>query len=264
LFRGTSLDDDTVAIKTNLRHDKNRSMDKQHILDEIRRTAKANDGIALGRLRFFSETGIKENDWVKYWARWSEAVLEAGLSPNQKKEAYEEKDVLEPLAIFIRELGRFPVDRDLRLRARRGDGFPASTTIRRLGTKTEIATKIIAHLSGQEEYADVVTACEQLTKTVTDELPAQSDSGMILNGFVYLMKSGRNYKIGATNDIGRRGREIGIELPDPANTIHVIRTDDPFGIEAYWHKRFAAKLKNGEWFELDRADVSAFRRRKFM
>jgi len=48
---------------------------------------------------------------------------------------------------------------------------------------------------------------------------------------VYLIKSGRFYKIGRSNAAGRREREIALQLPEKADTVHVIRTDDPPGIE---------------------------------
>ena len=50
-------------------------------------------------------------------------------------------------------------------------------------------------------------------------------------------------------------------MPEMPRRIHVIRTDDPRGVEAYWHKRFEAKRvrPDAEFFRLDDADVAAFR-----
>ena len=54
-------------------------MDKQHIIEEIKRNAQENGGEPLGRHRFLTETGIRESDWIgRYWTKWSDAVREAG------------------------------------------------------------------------------------------------------------------------------------------------------------------------------------------
>ena len=52
---------------------------KLHILQEIKRTTKANGGTPLRKLQFESKTGIQRYMWFGvYWARWSDAIREAG------------------------------------------------------------------------------------------------------------------------------------------------------------------------------------------
>ena len=83
---------------------------KKHILDEIKRTAEANNGVPLGMSKFFKETGIKRSDWEgKYWPRWSDAVSAAGYTPNLPQEAYSDEFLIEKLIGHIRELGHFPL-----------------------------------------------------------------------------------------------------------------------------------------------------------
>lgn len=240
-------------------------MDKAHILQEIKRTAEANGGIPLGMARFRTETGIRISDWRgKFWGRWSDAVCEAGFAPNQLTIAYDDSELLDKYAMFTRELGRLPTDPDLQLKKRSDSTFPSNKAIfKRFGSKSELVRQLIEYCRNRDGYDDVIRLCEEYVprdREISDDGGPQEEEF----GFVYLIKSGRFYKIGRTNAIGRREYELAIQLPERAKVIHSIRTDDPSGIEAYWHKRFEAKRMNGEWFELSSADITAFKRRKFM
>ncbi len=238
-------------------------MDKQHILNEIRRTATANGGDPLGTQKFLTETGIKQSDWHgRYWVRWGDALREAGLTPNCMAEAYDEGVLIAKLISLTRELGRFPVGGDLRMKGRNDPEFPSHTSFNRLGPKDQRVLSVAEYCRSHEGFQDVLELCP----IVDDRTPHSNkkETGTEEIGFVYLIKSGRYYKIGRSNSSGRREYELTIQLPERANKVDEIRTDDPVGIEGYWHKRFESKRKNGEWFDLTSIDVKAFRRRKFM
>jgi hypothetical protein len=239
-------------------------MNKQHILAEIVRTASQNAGVALGRERFFQETGIKESDWLgKFWARWSDAVKEAGCVPNQLQAPLEEEALLEHYVGLTRELGHLPVVSELKLKAKQSPGFPSHNTFRRFGTKGQQVQKLVEYCEGKPSHADVLAI---LKASEPEEMTAPVDASPTEEtiGFVYLLKASRYFKVGRSSSFERRSRELAIQLPERAETVHVIRTDDPIGIERYWHQRFESKRKNGEWFELTAQDVKAFKRRKFM
>jgi len=240
-------------------------MTKAQIIQEIKRTAEANAGIPLGWKKFLLETGVKESDWFgKYWARWSDALREAGFSPNEfSQEGYAKSELLEKYAALVRQLGRLPTGGDLRLKTNQDSDFPSDKPFRQFGSKADLVKALCEYCRAEKGYEDVVRLCEgysPLINTVAD-----SSADQIINiGFVYLIKSGRFYKIGKTNALGRREYELGVQLPEKTTTIHSIKTDDPQGIEEYWHKRFEQKRKNGEWFNLSAEDIATFKRRKFM
>ena len=118
-------------------------MTREQILDEIKRVAAENDRMPPGKQRFATETGITESAWAKYWARWGDALLEAGFSPNVWQIPHEEQSLIESYVKLIRELGRFPVVRELRLKRRADPKFPNANSFSRLGPKNPAAARII-------------------------------------------------------------------------------------------------------------------------
>jgi hypothetical protein len=241
-------------------------MDKEYIISEIRRTAKANGGIALGCARFETETGIRRHHWYgRFWARWGDALSEAGFEPNRMTEAYDDGFLLEKLVVLTRSLGRVPTKGDLMLATRTDSTFPSQDTFfRRLGSKQAWPSRVIAFCGANPGNEIVAELWKQVAPSVQPLRTQSTDSVPVGIGYVYLLKHGsrREYKIGRTNNPLRREGEVGIQLPEKLQPVHYIKTDDPAGVEHYWHMRFASKRKEGEWFVLTAEDVRAFKRWK--
>ncbi len=240
-------------------------MDRDFILSEIRRAAAENGGGSLGRLRFEELTGIRESAWRgRHWAKWAEATAAAGVESGQMTETMSDELLLTCLANLTLEVGHFPTSSEVKLARTRDRKFPSDKVFDRLGgrsVKIELLRSFVTDSPSYASVADLLPASEPQQANAPIE---KLDGPQLGDGFVYMMRLGRAYKIGKTFSVPRRHREITLELPQKPDVVHTIRTDDPDGIEAYWHRRFEAKRTNGEWFALDATDLRAFKRRRFM
>ena len=220
----------------------------------------------MGKARFENETGIKFHDWFgRYWARWGDAVREAGLEPNEMQAALVDADILPRLVLLVREFGRYPTSGELRMREHADPTFP--TVFSRSAKRVWIA-KLVEFCSANVDHDDVAALLQHSTSPELAESAAPVSDQSVQTGYVYLalMKVGREkrYKIGKADIVGRRTKQVSVNLPEELELIHVLSTDDAYGIESYWHKRVADKRRGGEWFDLSADDVRAFKRRKFM
>lgn len=237
---------------------------KDQIIAEIRRLTELR-GTPPGYKAFVTETGITEGAWRgKYWARWGDALTEAGYAANEWTGRSDLDALLGGLAKACRHFGYYPTKSELTLLRNQDPTMPNPAALfRNYGGRAQVIAALRAYASERPDLADV---CQMLPDEPQPQPQAPtlpSTSAKAKEGHVYLIKSGDFYKVGRSDDLERRVKEIRIALPDKAELVHAIRTDDPPGIEAYWHKRFADSRANGEWFKLSPAEVAAFRKRKF-
>ena len=136
-------------------------MDKAYILSEIKRTTQENGGKPPGRERFLRETGIKQTDWIgKHWVRWGDALKEAGYDTNQLQAAYPDELLLESFIALTREIGKFPVNAELRMKARTDKTFPSHGTFARFGPKHKLRQRIVEFCQDRPGYEDIVRLCD--------------------------------------------------------------------------------------------------------
>lgn len=176
------------------------------------------------------------------------------------QEPLAEELLIERFVELIRELGHYPVAGEVRMKSRSSADFPSHNTFSRFGTKSQFAARILDYCANRPELWAVASVCGPLAGAprVAEELAPD----VVEIGFVYLLKSGRFHKIGRSNAAGRRERELAIQLPEKAGMVHIIRPDDPAGIEGYWHRRFETKRMKivGDLIAADLGDGSSTRR----
>jgi hypothetical protein len=232
---------------------------REYIIDEIRRVAERN-GAPPGRLVFEKETGIRRPEWYGvHWRSWGDALKEAGYEPNAKNAKFSSEDMLRKYAEAIRHFGRIPAEIDVRMYSRERPDFPNhSTFANHFRNKAGLVAALADWVAEKNEFADIAEFVPVAPQEVKKDSRSTENEG-----FVYLLKSGDHYKIGRSDTLERRVKQIAIALPEELTLEHAIRTDDPPGIEAYWHRRFADRRANGEWFRLTPSDLRAFKKRRF-
>lgn len=238
-------------------------VERDAILDAIKKAAASNGGRPVGRGRFEEVTGITEYDLGRYWARYGDAVTEAGFEKNTMNAAYSREYLLEKYLDLVVKLGHVPTYGEMRLERMSNDPeFPSKNVYARFGSKKELERTASDFCVESGRHPDAMRILEAALPPA--EAPDDA-SAPAQYGFVYLARGHRGeYKVGRTNLVDRRLTELGVQAAVEPQLVHEIKTDDPDGVESYWLQRFTKSGKHlrGEWFKLSAADVRAFKRWK--
>ena len=234
---------------------------RDRIIDEIRRIAAADDGRPPGKAVFARISGIQESAWSgRFWAKWSDALSEAGFTPNLMQDRIDPRSMLDALVVVCRHYGKVPSFAELKLYKQGRPEFPSKGAFaghyRTRAGLIEALSRHCSQNSGLLDVAALLSSEESLASPAAAPVKATE-------GHVYLLKAGEFYKVGRSDNLERRVKEVRTAMPESLTLVHAIATDDPPGIEAYWHRRFNDRRCNGEWFRLITSDVTAFKRRKF-
>jgi hypothetical protein len=242
----------------------NKDIQKQEILRLIRSIATSSGGTPPGERKFKTETGIGPAQWkFRIWQKWSDALAEAGFAPLEWGKPFDDAVVLEDVLKLAKRLGTFPNSSHLQFEALNNPDFVSYKAVIRRWSITELAIALRQFAEQRGETA-IVAACDEAITAHSNRVQSKGDDGREEPygslAYVYLIKYGNDHKIGRTSSIARRSREVQIELPNETMLVHAILTDDPVGVEGYWHRRFADKRGNGEWFKLLPGDIAAFKK----
>ncbi len=151
---------------------------------------------------------------------------------------------------------------------------PGARFVRDLGADSLDVVELTMRLGEQfgieisDEDAENLLTVGDVVRYIQFVAPPGAGRRLRAAGGVYMLKcdfSGTTYyKIGRALDFARRIRQVKLQLPVPAKEVHRIHAHDGNVAENYWHRKFALKRLNGEWFALTKKDVAEFKRHDHM
>lgn len=244
-----------------------KDMNRDQLLAAIKRTTEANGGVVPGERAFFAQTQLTRTTLRRAgFPTYGAAVQAAGFKPNELKRSIADDQLFGPLAQLVRDLGHFPTPGE-RAVARYNDAtFAGESALSRRGKIDPLQEAPLSWCRTRTDFGEVATILES-TKPARSVRPTALTSVRPVVGYVYLMRygaSGRDFKIGHSDNVQRRHAQIDMLSPSDVRVVHSIETDDPEGIEKYWHQRFAdRRVKTKEVFRLRPDDVAAFKRRRY-
>jgi hypothetical protein len=174
------------------------SMTRETIIQAIKSATVRNAGRTMGARAFHARSGISRTDlWNAGFARYSDAVREAGLVPNQLQTARDSGQMLSSLARVVRQLGRFPSISDLKAARKSDPELPSYEAYFRLsgGSITRLPDLLEAHCRENNELSDVADILALVTRT--QPKPEVGTLRLGVQGYVYLARHGRDYKSAA-------------------------------------------------------------------
>jgi hypothetical protein len=236
-------------------------MSRDEIIAEIRALA-AEIGRPPGSYLFETETGIGAHNWRGvHWARWSEALKDAGFEPNPPKTKPDPDLTLGQLADATRRHGRFPTAAEFNLDRRTWPAPSLGTLKRQFGDRAMLIGRLRRWAAERPDYADLAALLPPDPAVQSEAADAIPPAGPApARGFVRLFRCEARHHLSRIGDADGRRRAPPVALPRTAVLEHAIATDDPTGVEAYWRRRFAYRRLDGDWFALTDQDVAAFKR----
>lgn len=176
------------------------------ILSEIRRIAASREGQPPGQILFARETGIGEHQWRgKLWARWGDALVEAGFQPNDWTRRLDSDAVLAGVIDACRHFGRLPTSHETELFRKSAPSTAGAQAIRRhFGSRSNLVAALAQRAQDDPKLSDIAAMLPKVDEPPSPRPKLERDR----EGFVYLIRSGDFYKVGRSDDIERRIKEI--------------------------------------------------------